>query len=99
MATRTLREARGAMSVVSRAPGMAIMRNPPWFRLYGGRERRRIAPRHPRAEIGKLLRHERRARVMRLHAAMLRRKTKRQRHLEFRQRGHLAVEPRLRVRP
>ena len=36
---------------------------------------------------------------MRNNTSMLRRKTKRERHFEFLQRGHLPVKPRIRVRP
>src|SRR5581483_8494737 len=58
-----------------------------------------ITTNHARAELGELFRVLWRTRVMRLHSAVLRRKTECDGHVEFFERLHLPVEPRLRVRP
>src|SRR4051812_41035771 len=69
--------------------------------LYGERlaTRGRVAFNHFGAELRKLLRLPRCARVMRRDPAVLRRETKRQGHVKLGERVHLAVEPGARIRP
>src|SRR4051812_37745487 len=104
MATRTWRVVGLAVSAASRAPGMEIMDGSQssskgcgedrgrWPRSVGTEfvaSGRGVASDHPRAELRKLLRHQWRAGVMRLDAAVLRGETKCHRHVEFRERRHL----------
>src|SRR3954463_8831217 len=58
-----------------------------------------IAPRHARAEVGELVDALGRARVVRPHAGPLRREAVGQGDVEGVERGHLAIEPGLRVGP
>src|SRR5436309_1639034 len=57
----------------------------------------RIAAHHGSAEIGIFLRHKGCARMMRSNSAVLRGETEGERHFEFGQRRHLAIEPGERV--
>jgi UDP-glucuronate decarboxylase len=65
----------------------------------GARAAGRIAPHHPRAELGELLGQLRRAGVVRRDAAVLGREAEGERHVEVFERAHLAVEPALGIGP